>query len=111
MVGGTGKALSAPDAGGKTTKRMTRSTDWHGGEQEDMQKEAPQKYQENVFEEFKELQEQRAKEALELVQKEAYAHLVGRRKGKERECCKDWEDRERSVTLETICPLSRARFP
>ena len=35
----------------------------------DMQKEAPKKYQEKVFEGFKELEEQRAKEALELVQK------------------------------------------
>ena len=34
-----------------------------------MQKEAPKKYQEKVFEEFKELEEQRTKEALELVQK------------------------------------------
>ena len=34
-----------------------------------MQKEAPKNYQENVFEEFLELEEQRAKEALELVQK------------------------------------------
>ena len=59
----------------------------------DMQKEAPKKYQEKVFEEFMELEEQRAKEAL-------------------RECCKDWEDRERQrigMTLETICPLSLAR--
>ena len=35
----------------------------------DMQKEAPKKYQEQVFEECKELEEQRAQEALELVQK------------------------------------------
>ena len=35
----------------------------------DMQQEAPQKYQEKVFEEFKELEEQREKEALEFVQK------------------------------------------
>ena len=34
-----------------------------------MQKETLQKYQEKVFEEFKELEEQRAEEALELVQK------------------------------------------
>ena len=35
----------------------------------DMQKETPKKYPEKVFEEFKELEEQRVKEALELVQK------------------------------------------
>ena len=34
-----------------------------------MQKEAPKKKQDKVFEEFKELEEQRTKEALELVQK------------------------------------------
>ena len=34
-----------------------------------VQKEAPKKYQEKVFEEFKELEEQRAKEALVLVQR------------------------------------------
>ena len=35
----------------------------------DMQKAAPKKCQEKMFEEFKELEEQRAREALELVQK------------------------------------------
>ena len=35
----------------------------------DMQKTAPKKYQEKVFEEFKEMEEHRAKEALALVQK------------------------------------------
>ena len=35
----------------------------------DMQKETPKKYQEKVFEEFKGLEEQRVKEALELMQK------------------------------------------
>ena len=34
-----------------------------------MKKDAPKKYQETIFEEFKELEEQRRKEALELVQK------------------------------------------
>ena len=34
-----------------------------------MQKEAPKTYQEKVFEEFKELKEQRVKEALGRVQK------------------------------------------
>ena len=34
----------------------------------DMQKEAPEKYQEKIFEEFKEVEELRAKEALALVQ-------------------------------------------
>ena len=40
----------------------------------DMQKEAPKKYQEKMFEEFKLLEEQRAKEE--------YAHKVGSRKSK-----------------------------
>ena len=60
----------------------------------DMQKEAPKKYQEKVFEGFKELEDQRAKEALELVQKK---HMLIKCEGerKERKCCKDLEDRER----------------
>ena len=33
----------------------------------DMQKTAPETYQEKIFEEFKEMEEQRAKEALALV--------------------------------------------
>ena len=59
----------------------------------DVQKEAPKKYQEKVFEEFKELEEQSAKEAPELVQKRSICSwkMIGR----ERESCKDWEDRER----------------
>ena len=35
----------------------------------DMQKEAPEKYQDEIFEDLNELDEQRAKEALALVQK------------------------------------------
>ena len=57
----------------------------------DMQKEAPIKYQEKAFEEFKELEEQRAKEAVELVQKK---HMLIKWDG-ERETanfCKDWDD-------------------
>ena len=57
-IGGAGKALSGLDAGGETAQRKSRNTDWHGGEQEDMQKEAPQKYQGKVFGEFSELEEQ-----------------------------------------------------
>ena len=59
--------------------------------------------------EFKEPEEHREKEALELVQKK---HLLIKWEG--REFCKDWEDRERhdiGVTLETSCPLNRARLP
>ena len=48
----------------------------------DMQKEVHQKHQENVFEEFLKLEEQRAREALELVQKKHMFTKVGRRKGK-----------------------------
>ena len=39
----------------------------------DMQKESPKKYQEKMFEEFKDLEKQRTKEALELVQKK---HMI-----------------------------------
>ena len=34
-----------------------------------MQRTAPEKYREKIFEELKELEEQRTKDALELVQK------------------------------------------
>ena len=68
-IGGAGKALSGSDAGGGTAKRKTRGAGWHGVSKRDMQKEAPKKYQEKVFEESKESEEPRAKEALELVQK------------------------------------------
>ena len=67
----------------KTAKRKTRSTDWHGGKQEGHAERSTQKVsREGFFEEFKELEEQRAKEALELVQKESSARQVGRRRGK-----------------------------
>ena len=50
----------------------------------DIQKKAPKKYQEKIFEEFKELEEQRAKEALELVQeKRNICSQSGKAKGKE----------------------------
>ena len=59
-----------------------------------MQKKAPKKYQVEVFDEFKELAEQRAKEALELLQKK---HMLIKWEGerKEQYFCKDWEDRQR----------------
>ena len=54
-----------------------------------MQKEAPKKFQEKVFEEFKELEEQRTKEAQELVQKK---HLLTK-----------WEgERERARMLQRL---------
>ena len=55
----------------------------------DMQKEASKKYQEKMFEEFKEVEEQRAKEALELMQKK---HMLTK-----------WEaERERARTLQRL---------
>ena len=62
----------------------------------DMQKEAHKKYEEKMSEEFKELVERRAKEALKLVQKKhMFCPQSGKAKGKEQECRKDWEDRGR----------------
>ena len=60
----------------------------------DMQKEAPKKYQEKVFLEFKDLEEQRAKEALELAQKK---HMLIRweGEGERARIFNDREDRER----------------
>ena len=84
-IGGAGKAFSGSDAGGVITKRKTRSTGWHVGmvvNKRDMQKEAPKKYQDKLFEEFKELEEQRAKEALKLVHKKHVLTKWRRRKGK-----------------------------
>ena len=47
-----------------------------------MQKETPKKYQEKVFEEFKGLEEQRVKEALELMQqKHMFIKWEGAREG------------------------------
>ena len=59
----------------------------------DMQKEAPEKYQEKIFEDFKELEEQRAKEALALVQKK---HMLIKWEGeRERQGpCEGWRSRE-----------------
>ena len=54
---GAGKALSGPEAGGAIVKRKTRSNGWHGGEQEGhAERSTPKKYQEHIFEEFKELE-------------------------------------------------------
>ena len=66
----------------------------------DMQKEAPKKYQEKAFEEFKELEEQRAKEAFELVQKKLMLIKWEGERGK---------SNKGSRALETAFPLNRAR--
>ena len=55
----------------------------------DMQKEAPEKSQEKIFEEFKVLEEQRAKEALALVQKK---HMLIKYEG----------ERERARTMRRL---------
>ena len=81
----------------------------------DMQKEASKKCQEMIFEEIKELEEQRAKEALELVQKK---HMLTKLEG-ERErarmlqrlggsrAIKHWKDARGNMSVELGAP-SRA---
>ena len=78
----------------------------------DMQKKAPKKYQEKVFEEFKELEERKAKEALELVQKK---HMLIKWEG-ERErarmlqrlggsrAIKHWNDARDIMSFESCSP-------
>ena len=80
-----------------------------------MQKEAPQKFEEEVFEEFKELEEQRATEAFELVQKK---HMLVKWEG-ERErgrilqrlrksrTIRHWSDVRDSMSVES-CSYSMA---
>ena len=86
--GGAGKALSGSDAGGGTVKCQTISSGWHGDEQKGHAK-TPKNYPEKVFDEFKELEEQRAKEALEIVQKKQV--LI------------KWEgERERAIILQRL---------
>ena len=53
-----------------------------------MQKAAPEDFQEQVFEERKELEEQKTKEALELVQRKHM--LIKWVKGREQGRCKGW---------------------
>ena len=111
-IGAAGKALSETDAGGGAGKRKTRG---FGGLVEDRSREqskATEKYCETIFEEMRELEEKKSKEALVLVQKNTCCHDV-KVKGRERESCKGWEGRERGdigLTLETPCPLNRARL-
>ena len=90
-IGVAGKALSRPDAGGLQSERQEVLVGMVSkrGQEESTQK----KYQENVFEEFLELEEQRAKESLELVQQKHMLTKVGRRKGKNENVFRDWEDR------------------
>ena len=55
-----------------------------------MQQVAPEKYQEKIFEELKELEEQKTREALELVQrKQKLVKWEGERE-REQGCCKGW---------------------
>ena len=55
---------------------------------------ATEKYYETIFEEMRELEEKKSKEALTLIQKSTFCYDV-KAKGKERECCKGLQDRER----------------
>ena len=74
MPGGAGDALPDAQGGSEALGRKTSSSGRSDGEQErDMQKEAPEKYQEKIFEEFKELEEQKGFVARS---KEAYADQV-----------------------------------
>ena len=60
-----------------------------------LQSKATEKYNETIFEEPRELEERKSKEVLVLVQKKSTFCYDVKVKGKERECCKDWEGRER----------------
>ena len=79
---GAGKALSRPDAGGAITKRKQDVLFGMVVSKRDKQKEAPKKYQEKVFGESKELEEQKGKISSGTRATEAYARKEGRRKGK-----------------------------
>ena len=55
---------------------------------------ATEKYYETVFEKMRELEEKKVKRSLRTcTEKNTFCHDV-KVKGKERECCKDWEGRE-----------------
>ena len=54
-----------------------------------MQKVAREKYQEKIFEEFKELEEQKTREAMELVQRK-HKLVTSEGEGNEQGCCKGW---------------------
>ena len=74
---------------------------------------ANEKYNETIFEEMRELEEKKSKEVLTLIRKSTFCYDV-KAKGKERECCKDLQGRDRldmGLTLETSFPLSRTRLP
>ena len=63
----------------------------------DMQKTAPEMCEEKIFEEFKEMEEERAQKSFRARTKEAHADRVGRRKGKGKDQRKGWRSREQKV--------------
>ena len=77
-----------------------------------LQSKAAGKYDEEIFVELQELEEKKSKETLVFVQKAHFDKV--KVKGKERECCRGWEDGERQdegLMLKTPSPLSHARPP
>ena len=61
---GTGEAMSRYDAGSESIERKTRSSEGHGGRQDQVAEQSN-----GNVEEMKELEEKKSKEALLLVQK------------------------------------------
>ena len=66
---GAGKALSGTDAGGEAVKRRQEVLAGLVEDKIRLQSRATEKYYETIFEEMKELEEKKSKEALVLVQK------------------------------------------
>ena len=85
-IGGAGKALSGTDAGSET---ICEQQEVLNGMVEDNIR-----LQSTATEQHYETEEKKSKEALVLVQKNTFCHDV-KVKGKDRECCKGWDGRER----------------
>ena len=88
--GRAGESTSVLQGGCGTSMSKTRSLEISGGEQEGHAETAPEDCQRKMYEELKELEEQRAKEALVLVQKK---HKLIKWEGERERAkgpCKDW---------------------
>ena len=74
-IGGAGKALSGTDAGGGAAKRRQEVLAGLVEDKSRLQSRETEKYYETIFEEMRELEEKKSKEALVLVRKK---HILSR---------------------------------
>ena len=121
---GAGKALSGTDAGGGAVKRKTRSTGWHGGEQEGLEERSTPTVSRDGFREIQGVHRCKGQKKLWNSSKRSICSQSGKAKGKGARmlqrlggsrAIKHWTDARDTMSVESYlssltCDMEEACF-